>query len=82
VAILAISAVLDPQRIVLGGSIGVREELLERIRAFMPLCNPNPPECVVSTLGRSAALLGTVSQSQDLLLQMLVSTDPATIARA
>lgn len=82
VAILAVTAVLDPQRIVLGGSIGVREELLERIRAFMPLCIPNPPECVVSTLGRSAALLGTVSQSQDLLLQMLLGTDPASIAKA
>ena len=82
VAILSISAVLDPQRIVLGGSIGVREELLVRIRSFLPLCIPNPPECVVSTLGRSAALLGTVSQSQDLLLQMFLSTDPSTIAKA
>jgi predicted NBD/HSP70 family sugar kinase len=82
VAILAVSAVLDPQRIVLGGSIGVRAELLERIRAFMPMCIPNPPECVVSTLGRNAALLGTVSQSQDLLLQMLISTDPSSIAQA
>lgn len=82
VAILAVCAVLDPQRIVLGGSIGVREELLERIRAFMPLCIPNPPECVVSTLGRNAALLGTISQSQDLLRQMLLATDPASIAKA
>ena len=81
VAILAVSAVLDPQRIVLGGSIGAREELLERIRAFMPLCIPNPPECVVSTLGRSAGLLGTISQSQDLLRQILLTTDPASIAK-
>lgn len=81
VAILAVSAVLDPQRIVLGGSIGARADLLQRISRFMPLCIPNPPECVVSTLGRSAGLLGTISQSQDLLRQNLLTTDPASIAK-
>ncbi len=81
VGIVAICAVLDPQRIVMGGSIGAREELVERIRHFIPMCSPTPPECVVSTLGRRAGLLGTISQSRDLLLDILQNGDLSKVGR-
>lgn len=81
VGIAAICAVLDPQRIVMGGSIGARKELLHLIREFLPLCLPTPPECVVSTLGRRAGLLGTISQSRDLLRNMLLTTEPAKVGK-
>lgn len=82
VGIVAICAILDPQRIVMGGSIGAREELVDRIRQFIPLCSPTPPECVVSTLGRRAGLLGTISQSRDLLRSMLQTSDPLKVGRS
>lgn len=78
-AIAAICAVVDPQRVVLGGSIGARVELLERIRATLPLCMPSPPQCTVSTLGSRAGLLGAISQSQDQLRALLLSQEPARI---
>lgn len=81
VGIVAICAILDPQRIVMGGSIGAREELLERIRHFVPLCTPTPPECVVSRLGRRAGLLGTISQSRDLLRDLLLTTESSKVGR-
>ncbi len=81
VAIAAISAVVDPQRVVLGGSIGARTELLERIRAVLPLCMPSPPECAVSTLGSRAGLLGAISQSRDQLRAILAVQETARIGR-
>lgn len=82
ISIVAIRAILDPQRIVMGGSIGAREELVERIRHFIPLCTPTPPECVVSTLGRRAGLLGAISQSRDLLRDLLLTNEPAKVGRS
>lgn len=64
-AILAVSAVVDPERVILGGSIGARPELLERIRAALPLCMPAPPECAISLLGSRAGLYGTLANSLD-----------------
>ncbi|TYC63600.1 ROK family transcriptional regulator [Rhodobacterales bacterium] len=81
VGIVAVCAILDPERIVMGGSIGARHELLERIRSFLPLCTPTPPECVVSTLGRRAGLLGAISQSRDVLRDLLNTTEPAKLGR-
>lgn len=79
--IVAICAVLDPQRIVMGGSIGARTELLARIRHVLPLCMPVPPECVVSTLGPRAGLLGTLSRSRDLLADLLLTVEPSKPGR-
>lgn len=81
VGIVGICAILDPQRVVIGGSIGAREELLERIRHFIPLCTPTPPECVVSTLGSRAGLLGTISQSRELLRDLFLTTEPSKVGR-
>ena len=73
-AILAVSAVVDPERVVLGGSIGARTEVLERVRRFLPLCMANPPECKISSLGNRAGLHGTLARSLDLLYDRLFRT--------
>ena len=73
-AILAVSAIVDPERVVLGGSIGARSELLERVRRFLPLCMPSPPECTISRLGSRAALFGTIAASLDRLYESLFQT--------
>jgi predicted NBD/HSP70 family sugar kinase len=73
-AILAVSAIVDPERVVLGGSIGARTELLDRVRHFLPLCMPTPPDCTISRLGSRAALFGTIASSLDLLYESLFHT--------
>ncbi|WP_127144315.1 ROK family transcriptional regulator [Pelagibacterium montanilacus] len=73
-AVLAVSAVLDPERVVLGGSVGARRELLERMEVHLPLCMPSPPQCTVSKLGSRAGLYGTIANSLDLLRDSLFQT--------
>jgi hypothetical protein len=60
--------------VVLGGSIGARTELLDRVRHFLPLCMPTPPDCTISRLGSRAALYGTIASSLDLLYENLFQT--------
>ncbi len=57
-AIATICAITDPGKVVLGGSIGSRAELVERIRKLVPLCFPYPVDIAVSTLGAQAAIAG------------------------
>lgn len=59
--IAVLSAVTNPRRVVLGGSIGRRMELVERIRALLPLCVPLPVEIGVSSLGSRVTLVGGVA---------------------
>ncbi|RUT34744.1 ROK family protein [Arsenicitalea aurantiaca] len=73
-AILAVSAVIDPERVVLGGSIGARPELLERVRHFLDRCMPNAPHCTISELGSKAGLYGTLATSLDALRESLFQT--------
>ena len=73
-AILAVSAIVDPERVVLGGSIGARSELHERVCHFLPLCMPSPPECAISRLGSRAALFGAIASSLDRLYESLFKT--------
>jgi predicted NBD/HSP70 family sugar kinase len=82
VAIVTICAILDPQRIVMGGSIGARDELMDRVRQFLPLCTPAPPECIISTLGRRAGLLGAIGQGRDLLRDLLLTTESTKLGRS
>lgn len=56
--IAAIAAIADPQKVILGGSIGLRPEILSRVRALMPQCFPYPIEVEASGLGSRAALIG------------------------
>jgi len=54
----AIAAITNPQKVVIGGSIGMRPELVTRIRRSLPLCFPYPIEISASSLGAWAAIIG------------------------
>ncbi len=60
-AIGAIAAVIDPSCVVVGGSIGAREELLALIRPALEDCFPRPIAIETSVLGDHAALAGGTS---------------------
>ncbi|MDE0591504.1 ROK family transcriptional regulator [Halocynthiibacter sp. C4] len=57
----ALVAVVDPSSIILGGSIGVREELLARVQRYMVLCCPKSVAIKKSQLNDHAALAGGAS---------------------
>lgn len=59
--IAAICAIANPQLVILGGSIGLRPEILERTRHFLPLCFPYPVDVAASELGARAALVGATA---------------------
>jgi predicted NBD/HSP70 family sugar kinase len=64
-AIAAISAVLDPERVIFGGSVGSRAELIDRVGHHLARCMPLPPTCVISSLGNRAGILGAVAVAQE-----------------
>jgi len=59
-AIAAVTAVLDPELVVLGGGIGARPELLDSVRRLLPRCTPFPPRLELSALGNRATLTGAI----------------------
>ncbi|MGY3670919.1 ROK family protein (plasmid) [Marinovum sp. KMM 9989] len=56
--IATIGAVVDPSMVVLGGSIGQRNELQDLIKTALSDCFPNPIDLRRSALGDYAALVG------------------------
>jgi predicted NBD/HSP70 family sugar kinase len=59
-ALMAVRALLDPELVVLGGSIGARPELVERVRALLAGFMAEPLRVEASPLGGRAALMGAV----------------------
>lgn len=59
--IAAIAAIANPSLVVLGGSIGARPEIAERVRALLPSCMPSPVAVMPSGLGPQAALIGAAA---------------------
>jgi predicted NBD/HSP70 family sugar kinase len=57
----AIAAISNPQKVILGGSIGARPEMVEKVRQVLPLCFPYPVEIESSLLGNHAALVGAAA---------------------
>lgn len=57
-AITSIGAALDPEMVILGGSIGARPELVDAVRRFLPRCTPYPPRLEISRFGSRATLIG------------------------
>lgn len=57
-AIAALTSVVDPSSVVLGGSIGTRDELIQRVQNFVSACFPRPIDIQKSKLGDHAALAG------------------------
>lgn len=64
-AILAVHSVLDPEIVVLGGSIGARPELKLRIEAHLERCMREPVKIELSALGTRATLIGAIGGAID-----------------
>jgi len=60
-AATALAAILDPELIVLAGSIGVRAELADRVREATRSLYARPIDIRVSALGARAGIVGAVS---------------------
>src|SRR5882724_3561492 len=62
-AILAVHSILDPEIIVMGGSIGARPELKLRIDANLGRCTREPVRIELSALGNRATLIGAIGSA-------------------
>ena len=81
-AILAVHSMLDPEIVVMGGSIGVRPELKLRIEAHLARCMREPVRIEVSALGNRATLTGAIGGAIDLVHRTLfgVGSDASPLA--
>jgi predicted NBD/HSP70 family sugar kinase len=64
-AILAVHSILDPEIIIMGGSIGARPELKLRIAANLGRCTREPVRIELSALGNRATLIGAIGSAID-----------------
>jgi predicted NBD/HSP70 family sugar kinase len=64
-AILAVHSILDPEIIIIGGSIGARPELKLRIDAHLGRCTSEPVRIELSALGNRATLIGAIGSAID-----------------
>lgn len=62
-AILALTAILDPEVVVLAGGIGSNPELLGHVRRAVARVAPFPIEVTTTTLGARAGLVGAVADA-------------------
>jgi predicted NBD/HSP70 family sugar kinase len=60
-AIRAVAALLDPALVVLGGGIGSRQDVLERVRSALAAHGRPAPAVEVSALGEDAGLVGALT---------------------
>ena len=68
-AVATLQSLLDLELIVLGGSIGVRPELYERVRLALPALFSRPITIAPSQLGDRAGLIGAVCAAAQALRQ-------------
>ncbi|MEM7446093.1 MAG: ROK family protein, partial [Pseudomonadota bacterium] len=66
-AVAAICAIVDPRRVLLGGGIGSRHELVARVREILPDCMAQPPEIDAGELGANATIVGATAKGLGLL---------------
>jgi predicted NBD/HSP70 family sugar kinase len=64
-SLVAISAVVDPEMVIFGGSVGARSELVDRISFYLSRCGPVPLSCTISPLGSQAGLFGAIAIALD-----------------
>jgi len=64
-AILAVHSILDPEVVIMGGSIGARPELKLRIEANLGRCTREPVRIELSALGNRATLIGAIGSAID-----------------
>lgn len=68
----AVSAIVDPSLVVLGGGVGANANLLEPVRRHLAQMLPDPPQIVTSTLGDRASLFGAIAVALDALRTRLL----------
>ncbi len=59
--VATVTAVIDPERIVIGGNIGGRPELVELIRKILPTCTRRPVPIEPGRLGTLATVVGAAA---------------------
>lgn len=57
----AIAAIANPEKVILGGSIGLRPEILSRVKTFLPRCFPYPIDVETGELGARATIIGAAA---------------------
>lgn len=62
-ALIAVSAVIEPQVVAMGGSIGVRPELVTRVRHWLERGMQDPMPLVATTLSGRATLYGAIAMA-------------------
>ncbi|MGB7268824.1 MAG: ROK family transcriptional regulator [Albidovulum sp.] len=77
--IATVGAVVDPSMVVMGGSIGRRPELLNRVEVALAACFPNPIAIRQSELGEHAALVGGAAVGLSRLHQSIFAAGLDTI---
>lgn len=73
--IAAIAAVVDPERVVLGGSIGLRTELADAVARALACCMLDPPAVETSALAGRATLVGALAVGLSQLHNTLFAPD-------
>lgn len=73
-AVVSVISVIDPDRVVLGGNIGVRPELVRLVNDLMPSLQRHPTPVEVSRLGPRATVLGAAAMSLGEMHNSLFST--------
>jgi predicted NBD/HSP70 family sugar kinase len=73
--IAAIAALANPEKVILGGSIGLRPEILSRVQALLPQCFPYPLDVEAGELGPRAAIIGAAAIGLGHLHNMLFGAD-------
>ncbi|SEG81484.1 ROK family transcriptional regulator [Bosea lathyri] len=81
-AVLAVHSIIDPEIVVLGGSIGARPELKLRIETHLARCMREPAHIEISALGNQATLTGAIGSAIDLVHRSLfgIGTDASPLA--
>jgi predicted NBD/HSP70 family sugar kinase len=74
-ALAAIAAILDPELVVLGGSIGARQELMDVICRHLPRCTTLPLRLELSQFGGRAALVGAVGVATNRMHETLFGVE-------
>jgi glucokinase len=78
-AITGITALVDPERVILDGAIGrALEPWLPTLREAVAACVFRPPDIVVSSLGQDAAVTGAIAHALALVSEL---DEPAQLTR-